>query len=115
MWYVYFFVNVCLLDPVSNGSTPSRRRAKPWYALHMLKSTTKICEFVQRVIAAHRAVKSTLHALFSYSYDLLNLTGATLPLRWNSSTGFFIQGMLVVQVGVWMVKWGYGGSKLTWG
>jgi len=31
------------------------------------------------------------------SYDLLNLTGATLPLRWNSATGFFIQGMLVVQ------------------
>ena len=32
------------------------------------------------------------------SYDLLNLTGNPLPLRWNSATGFFIQGMLVVQV-----------------
>jgi hypothetical protein len=29
-------------------------------------------------------------------YDLLNMTGDALPLRWNGSLGFFVQGQLVV-------------------
>lgn len=43
-------------------------------------------------------VRASMAELYNEQvYDLLNLTGESLNLRWNASQGFFVQGQLVVQ------------------
>ena len=60
-------------------------------------------EYLYRAMAADPpSVTTTVRASFceiynEMIYDLLNLTGDSLPLRWNAAMGFFVQGQLVVQ------------------